>query len=91
MKSTWQLQEAKNRFSEVVNLALTKGEQTITRHGKPVVVISSVAMKLKQGSKPKKLQSLFDVLQSCPDGEFLAAAVEKGRSKMNNELRKLDL
>jgi prevent-host-death family protein len=37
----WQLQEAKNRFSEVVDKALEEGPQTVTRHGKAVVVILS--------------------------------------------------
>jgi prevent-host-death family protein len=39
MGRKWQLQEAKNRFSEVVDLALEEGPQTVTRHGKEVVVI----------------------------------------------------
>lgn len=40
-QNIWQLQEAKNKFSEVVNEALTSGPQVITRHGvKTVVVIS---------------------------------------------------
>ena len=42
MKSTWQLQEAKNRLSELVELALHQGHQTITRHGEPVVVVVNV-------------------------------------------------
>jgi prevent-host-death family protein len=41
MPRTWQLQEAKNRLSEVVDLALTEGPQPVTRHGKEVVVIVS--------------------------------------------------
>lgn len=36
---SWQLQEAKNRLSEVVDLAIDEGPQTVTRHGKAVVVI----------------------------------------------------
>ena len=39
MGRTWQLQEAKNRLSEVVDLALEEGPQTVTRHGKAIVVI----------------------------------------------------
>ena len=31
MNPSWQLQEAKNRFSEVVEEALTHGPQTVTR------------------------------------------------------------
>ncbi|MDF1580355.1 MAG: type II toxin-antitoxin system Phd/YefM family antitoxin [Desulfuromonadales bacterium] len=35
----WQLQEAKNRLSQVVNSALHDGPQTITLRGKPAVVV----------------------------------------------------
>jgi len=38
---TWQLQEAKNRFSEVVQRALDEGPQTVTRHGRATVVVVS--------------------------------------------------
>ncbi len=41
--TVWQLQEAKNRFSEVVNRALTEGPQTVTRHGEEIVVVLSKA------------------------------------------------
>ena len=40
-KDTWQLQEAKNRFSEVVNRALGERPQIATRHGEEIVVILS--------------------------------------------------
>lgn len=36
-----QLQEAKNRFSEVVKRARDEGPQTVTVHGKPAAVIVS--------------------------------------------------
>jgi antitoxin Phd len=36
---TWKLQDAKARFSEVVNRALHDGPQIVTRHGEKVVVI----------------------------------------------------
>ena len=35
----WQIQEAKARFSEVVDRAIKEGAQTVTRRGRPVVVI----------------------------------------------------
>jgi antitoxin Phd len=41
MTRKWQLQEAKNRLSEVVDRALAEGPQPVTRHGKEVVVIVS--------------------------------------------------
>jgi prevent-host-death family protein len=40
VKSTWQLQEAKNRLSELVEEAIHQGHQTITRHGEPAVVVA---------------------------------------------------
>jgi antitoxin Phd len=36
---TWQIQEAKAKFSEVLAKAQTEGPQTITRHGKEIAVI----------------------------------------------------
>ena len=42
MQSTWQVQEAKNRFSELLGLSSLHGPQTITRHGKPVAQIVAV-------------------------------------------------
>ena len=37
--TTWQLQDAKNRFSAVVEAALAGEPQEVTRRGKPVVVV----------------------------------------------------
>jgi prevent-host-death family protein len=42
MSHEWQLQDAKNRFSEVVEKACDKGPQTVTKHGRPTVVVLSV-------------------------------------------------
>ena len=63
MRNIWQLQEAKNQFSLVVDNALSRGAQTITRHGEPTVVVISVAEYKKLHPKRKKL---VEVLQSCP-------------------------
>jgi antitoxin Phd len=38
----WQLQEAKAKFSELVQKAIDEGPQTVTRHGREVVVMVSV-------------------------------------------------
>lgn len=39
--STWQIQEAKARLSEVIEEAVSKGPQIITRHGAERAVILS--------------------------------------------------
>ena len=63
----WQLQEAKAKFSELVQKALEEGPQTVTRHGKDAVVVLSVHeyRKLRE-----RRPSLKDVLMSGPEGEL---------------------
>lgn len=39
--TNWQLQDAKNRFSAVVDAALAGSPQSVTRRGKPAVVVVS--------------------------------------------------
>ena len=41
MAHTWQLQDAKNRFSEVVEEAIARGPQVITRRGIETAVVLS--------------------------------------------------
>lgn len=59
----WQLQEAKNRFSEVVNKAITEGPQTVTRHGEEVVVILS---KADYNRLKKSKTSLLEFFRQSP-------------------------
>jgi antitoxin Phd len=40
--STWQVQDAKTRFSELIQRAITEGPQTITRHGAERAVLMSI-------------------------------------------------
>lgn len=64
--STWQLQEAKSRFSELVEQTLTNGPQTVTRRGVEAVVVISLAefKRLKHGG-------IKSVLLNAPRGEDL--------------------
>ena len=59
---TWQLQEAKNRFSEVVDLALSDGPQTITRHGRATVVVVAAGQYARETNREK----LSTLLRECP-------------------------
>jgi prevent-host-death family protein len=43
MTMQWQIQEAKAKFSELVQKAIDEGPQTITRRGKDVAVVLSAA------------------------------------------------
>lgn len=49
---TWNLAEAKNRLTEVVNLALTEGPQTITRRNDTVVLVSAAKFAELTGKRP---------------------------------------
>jgi antitoxin Phd len=51
--NSWAVQDAKSQFSRVIDLAQTKGPQTITRHGKPVAVLISTK-EFKSARKPKE-------------------------------------
>ena len=64
---TWNLADAKNRLSEVVNLALTEGPQTITRRNDTVVVLSAETYAELTGQR----QSFKDFLLSGPSFEGL--------------------
>ncbi|MDP6629994.1 MAG: type II toxin-antitoxin system Phd/YefM family antitoxin [Kiritimatiellia bacterium] len=43
MDTIWTVQDAKNRFSQVVEHALHEGPQTITRRGKETAVLVSMS------------------------------------------------
>ena len=74
---TWQLQEAKNRLSEVVSMALDDGPQTITRHGRPAVVVVSCE-EFRRGARREKLS---DILRACPVRGWRAVRdKDRGRS-----------
>ena len=55
----WQFQEAKNKLSEVVNLALKKGAQIITRRGEEVDVVLSFSDYQKLQKSQSSLSSFF--------------------------------
>jgi len=63
IKDHWQLQEAKNKFSNIVERAQNNGPQIVTKHGKEAVVIVSID-EYKKITKPKK--SLVKFFQSSP-------------------------
>jgi prevent-host-death family protein len=56
----WQVQEAKQRFSELVRRALEEGPQTVTRHGQEaVVVVSAKEFRRLAGNMPDFKQFLL--------------------------------
>ena len=73
----WQIQEAKARFSEMVDRALKDGPQTITRHGKAVAVLvpADEYRRLRTGGK-----SLKALLAAAPlEGVEIRRSRDTGR------------
>ncbi len=77
----WQLAEAKNRFSEVVRLALTEGPQRVTRRGDAVVVLSEVEYERITGKCP----SIVEQFMQGPSLEGLDLTRDK------SEMRDIEL
>ena len=66
MSAHWPLQKAKNEFSRVVDRALSEGPQTVTRHGKPVVVVSAIGGARGRTRNRAASKALLSLLRSCP-------------------------
>jgi len=61
MDKNWQLQEAKNKFSSLVDKALAVGPQVVSRHGVPTVVVIAFA-EFSELTKKKRMKPLGDFL-----------------------------
>lgn len=69
-RRNWSVQDAKNRFSEVVEAA-QREPQTVTKHGKPAaVVVSADEYERLEKLRRLKAPSFAEMLLSMPtDGE----------------------
>ena len=59
MTRIWQLQEAKNKLSKVVDDALSQGPQIITRRGVEVVIVIAYEQFQKMTASEQKLSDFF--------------------------------
>ncbi len=59
----WQVQEAKAKFSQLLNEAMTSGYQTITKNGEPVAYVVSKD-EFDRYLQPKK--TFIEVFDECP-------------------------
>ena len=80
---TWQLQEAKNRLSEVVEKALHQGPQVITRRGAETAVVMSMA-DYRRIRQPET--DLVDFFQASP-----LSGVELDLERAKDTGRQIDL
>lgn len=63
IENHWQLQDAKNKFSKLVDKAQHNGPQVVTKHGKDAVVVLSVN-EYNKLTKPKT--NLVKFFQASP-------------------------
>jgi antitoxin Phd len=78
---TWQLQEAKARFSEFLDASLRDGPQIVTRHGKEEAVLIPIAeWKRLQAQKPS-LKELLLARTPIVDDMMIPKRVQSQRRK----------
>ncbi len=61
MPNTWKLEQARAKFSELVDQALKGETQLVTRHGHPAVYIIPARHQMRSNTK-----TLLDVLNKAP-------------------------
>ena len=72
----WQLQEAKQHFSELVRKALDEGPQMVTRHGNEAVVVLA-AQTYRQLAQP----DLARFLLHCPGPDLSELELDSVRAR----------
>jgi prevent-host-death family protein len=71
----WQLHEAKNRFSELVNRVLAEGPQVVTRRGEEVVVV------LSKDEYSRLQQSRSSLLEFFRESPMVGAELDLARDR----------
>lgn len=57
---TWQVQEAKSRFSELLRASVEEGPQIVSHHGRPTAVVVPIAQwQRMQQQQPCDLKALL--------------------------------
>jgi prevent-host-death family protein len=84
MRDRWQVQEAKQRFSELIRSVQVDGPQFVTKHGEEVAVVVSIAeyRHLRGGGGDFK-----EFLKSAPDVdlEVSRSALPSRRIELGDE------
>jgi antitoxin Phd len=76
---SWQLQDAKNRLSEVVDQAARSGPQIITRRGVETAVVVSAADWAKLARQRRPLIEVLRRAPRIPDGLDVTRSRDTGR------------
>ncbi len=82
----WQLQEARQKFSALVQRALDDGPQVVTRRGEEVVVVLS-ASDYRRLKRP--VPDFAEFLQAAPD--FSRLEIERAAAPRGSPARAVEL
>lgn len=83
--ASWALQDAKARFSDVVEQARSKGPQTVTRRGQEAVVVVAVEQ-YRQLTRRKGQDDLVGFFAQSPLAELESDWLNRSRD-MGREVR----
>ena len=88
----WTLQDAKNRFSAVVNAALLHGPQHVTRRGRPAVVVVAADEWARLNTRAVPRRSFKELLRDMPPAPDEAAedAFQRSLARMPMTYRETD-
>ena len=76
----WALQDAKGRFSELVDCARSKGPQLVTRRGKEAVVVVAVEQ-FRQFVRARGEEDIVSFFRNSPLADLDPAWLERDRDR----------
>jgi prevent-host-death family protein len=86
----WQVQQAKQRFSEVLRAAETDGPQIVTRHGEEIAVVMNInRYRELTGTGDSFLDAIMGLAGDYGD-EFAEVMDEVVRERKNRRSREID-
>jgi len=74
---TWQVQEAKARFSELLRASAEEGPQLVSHHGKPAAVVVPIAQWQRMQQQSRSLKELL----LAPEPRFELEIPKRGKSR----------
>lgn len=80
--SNWPVQEAKSRFSELIDQSLSNGPQVVTRHGRATAVVVPYAQ--WQALEARSKRDLKTVLLDTSTPRFELPIPVRGKLKSRN-------
>lgn len=88
---TWQVQEAKQRFSEVLRAVERDGPQTITRHGAEVAVVIDINEYRRLAGRAKSLADHLLAIEPVLNDDAIAVFEEIEAERKRDFGREIDL